>query len=125
MVSVMSSSPAREPRSEARRWIVLGPALLLVLVLQIWALNAHSLTGDGAYHLIARRDARIEAIADLKNKTIALPSKGSTQHTSFWFLASHYGIDESSITALPMSNRAARSSACCSSRFRDRSIARS
>jgi TRAP transporter TAXI family solute receptor len=61
----------------------------------------------GAYHLIVRRDAQVAHIADLKNKTIALPSKGSSQHTSFWFLASHYGITESNVTALPMSNRAA------------------
>lgn len=61
----------------------------------------------GAYHLIVRRSAEIESVADLEGKTIALPSKGSAQHTSFWFLANHYGLSESSMTALPMSNRAA------------------
>ncbi len=60
-----------------------------------------------AYQLIARRAAQIHSVADLKGKTIALPSKGSAQFTSFWFLARHYGIDESSITWLPMSNRSA------------------
>lgn len=61
----------------------------------------------GAYHLIVRRDAQIESIADLEGKTIGLPSKGSAQHTSFWFLANHYGLTEANMTALPMSNRAA------------------
>jgi TRAP transporter TAXI family solute receptor len=60
-----------------------------------------------AYHLIVRRDAQIEDVSDLRGKTIALPSRGSAQHTSFWFLASHYGLSESSLTSLPMSNRAA------------------
>ena len=57
-----------------------------------------------AYQLIARRSADIRNVADLKGKTIALPSKGSAQFTSFWFLARHYGLDESNIKWLPMSN---------------------
>ena len=60
-----------------------------------------------AYHLIVRRESEIEDVSDLRGKTIALPSRGSAQHTSFWFLASHYGLTESSMTSLPMSNRAA------------------
>ncbi len=60
-----------------------------------------------AYQLIARRSADIRNVADLKGKTIALPSKGSAQFTSFWFLARHYGLDESNIKWLPMSNRSA------------------
>jgi TRAP transporter TAXI family solute receptor len=60
-----------------------------------------------AYHLIVRREAEIHDVADLLGKTIALPSRGSAQNTSFWFLASHYGLTESSLTSLPMSNRAA------------------
>ena len=60
-----------------------------------------------AYHLIVRREAGIEDVSDLRGKTIALPSRGSAQNTSFWFLASHYGLSESSLTSLPMSNRAA------------------
>ena len=60
-----------------------------------------------AYQLIARRSAEIRNVADLKGKTIALPSKGSAQFTSFWFLARHYGLDESNIKWLPMSNRSA------------------
>ncbi len=60
-----------------------------------------------AYQLIARRSAGIKTVADLKGKTIALPTKGSAQFTSFWFLARHYGLDETNITWLPMSNRSA------------------
>lgn len=60
-----------------------------------------------AYHLIVRRDAGVDDVSDLRGKTIALPSRGSAQNTSFWFLASHYGLSESSLTSLPMSNRAA------------------
>jgi len=60
-----------------------------------------------AYHLIVRRDAGIDDVSDLRGKTIALPSRGSAQNTSFWFLASHYGLSESDLTSLPMSNRAA------------------
>ncbi len=60
-----------------------------------------------AYQLIARRSANIGSVADLKGKTIALPTKGSAQFTSFWFLARHYGLDESNINWLPMSNRSA------------------
>ncbi|MFV2091390.1 MAG: TAXI family TRAP transporter solute-binding subunit, partial [Pseudomonadales bacterium] len=40
-------------------------------------------------------------------KSIALPSKGSAQNTSFWSLVRHYGLDESTIHGLPMSNRSA------------------
>ncbi len=60
-----------------------------------------------AYQLIVRRSAGIRSVADLRGKSIALPSKGSAQYTSFWFLARHYGLDESTIQGLPMSNRAA------------------
>ena len=60
-----------------------------------------------AYQLIARRSANIRNVADLKGKTIALPSKGSAQFTSFWFVAQHYGLDESNIKWLSMSNRSA------------------
>ena len=57
--------------------------------------------------MIARRDSHIRSVSDLRGKTIALPSKGSAQFSSFWFLAGHFGLSESTLTALPMSNRAA------------------
>ena len=60
-----------------------------------------------AYQLIARRSEGIENVADLKGKTVALPSKGSAQFTSFWYLVNHYGLTEADIDWLSMSNRSA------------------
>ena len=42
-----------------------------------------------AYQLIVNRSAGINGVADLKGKSVALPSRGSAQYTSFWFLAGH------------------------------------
>ncbi len=60
-----------------------------------------------AYQLIVRRSAEIKGVADLRGKTIALPSSGSAQFTSFWYLAAHYGLIDGDLNGLPMSNRAA------------------
>jgi TRAP transporter TAXI family solute receptor len=60
-----------------------------------------------AYQLIVRRSAGIRSVADLKGRNVALPSKGSAQYSSFWYLAGHYGMTEADINALPMSGRAA------------------
>ena len=60
-----------------------------------------------AYQLIVHRSAGIENVADLRGKTIALPSRGSAQFTSFWYLAAHYGLTDADLTWLPMSNRSA------------------
>jgi len=60
-----------------------------------------------AYQLIVHRDSDIESVADLRGKTIALPTHGSAQFTSFWYLANHYGLNDSDFTWLPMSNRSA------------------
>ena len=60
-----------------------------------------------AYQLIVRASAGIENVADLRGRTIALPSKGSAQFTSFWYLAAHYGLTDADITWLTMSNRSA------------------
>jgi TRAP transporter TAXI family solute receptor len=59
------------------------------------------------YQLIVHRSAGIENVADLRGKTIALPTRGSAQFTSFWYLAAHYGITDADLTWLPMSNRSA------------------
>lgn len=59
------------------------------------------------YQLIVRRSAGISNVADLRGRTIALPSRGSAQFTSFWHLAEHYGLKEGDLTWLPMSNRSA------------------
>jgi TRAP transporter TAXI family solute receptor len=60
-----------------------------------------------AYQLIARTNTNINSVADLRGKTVALPSKGSAQFTSFWYLANHYGLDDRAVTTLPMSSRSA------------------
>jgi TRAP transporter TAXI family solute receptor len=60
-----------------------------------------------AYQLIVHRASGIEKVADLKGKTIALPTQGSAQFTSFWHLAEHYGLSDADLTWLPMSNRSA------------------
>jgi TRAP transporter TAXI family solute receptor len=60
-----------------------------------------------AYQLIVRRSAGIESVADLKGKTIALPTRGSAQFTSFWYLAEHYGMTDADMNWLPMSARSA------------------
>jgi TRAP transporter TAXI family solute receptor len=60
-----------------------------------------------AYQLIVRNSAGIRDVSDLAGKTLALPTRGSAQFTSFWFLAGHYGLTESDIDWLPMSSRAA------------------
>jgi TRAP transporter TAXI family solute receptor len=60
-----------------------------------------------AYQLIAHRSAGIENVADLSGKVIALPTQGSAQFTSFWYLAAHYGLTDADLTWLPMSNRSA------------------
>jgi TRAP transporter TAXI family solute receptor len=60
-----------------------------------------------AYQLIVHRSSGIKSVADLAGKTVALPSRGSAQLTSFWYLANHYGLSEGDLTGLSMSNRSA------------------
>ena len=60
-----------------------------------------------AYQLIVHRSAGVENVADLRGKIIALPTRGSAQFTSFWYLAAHYGLTDADLTWLPMSNRSA------------------
>ncbi|MGB3767071.1 MAG: TAXI family TRAP transporter solute-binding subunit [Phormidesmis sp.] len=54
------------------------------------------------FHLIANRDADIQSMADLKNKTVAVMPEGSGSYELFWPLASHYGLSENDFTALPL-----------------------
>lgn len=60
-----------------------------------------------AFQLLAREGSGILSPGDLRGKTVALPVRGSAGFASFWSLASHYGLDESDLTALPMSVEAA------------------
>jgi len=60
-----------------------------------------------AYQLLAREGSGIRSPGDLRGKTVAVPVRGSAGFGSFWSVAAHYGMDESGLTALPMSVEAA------------------
>ncbi|MEL7121008.1 MAG: TAXI family TRAP transporter solute-binding subunit [Bacteroidota bacterium] len=49
------------------------------------------------FQLVVHDSSEIYSFRDLKNKRIALPSKGGGQFISFWSIASHFGITESDI----------------------------
>lgn len=60
-----------------------------------------------AFQLLAREGSGILSPGQLRGKIVAIPPGGSMGSASFWLLASHYGMDESELTALPMSVDAA------------------
>jgi TRAP transporter TAXI family solute receptor len=60
-----------------------------------------------AFQLLVAEGSRIESVADLRGRKIALPPRGGGQYQSFWFLAEHYDLEPSDLTALPMSPEAA------------------
>lgn len=59
-----------------------------------------------AYQLLVREGRGINSIADLRGKTMGLPSKSSGQYRSFFFLAEHYGLKEADINVINMSSNA-------------------
>ena len=69
-------------------------------------LGLMSLYSD-AYHLVVRDESAIDSFPALPGHRVAIPPGTSGQFKSFWFLASHYGISPSMVTALPMSEEAA------------------
>jgi len=60
-----------------------------------------------AFQLLGGEGSGIRSPGQLEGKIVALPSAGSAGFAAFWLLASHYGLDESKLTALPMSPEAA------------------
>jgi TRAP transporter TAXI family solute receptor len=60
-----------------------------------------------AFQLVARDEAGITGVADLRGKKIAIPPRGSGQHENFWLLVNHYGLSESDFEALPMTQESA------------------
>lgn len=60
-----------------------------------------------AFQLVARNEAEIAGVADLRGKKIAIPPSGSGQHENFWILMNHYGLSESDFEALSMTAESA------------------
>ncbi len=60
-----------------------------------------------AYQLIAREDAAIDSFSDLAGHRVAIATATSGQDRSFWFVAEHFGLGPSDVSALPMSQEAA------------------
>lgn len=54
------------------------------------------------FHLLARTDADINGVADLRGKRVALMPQGSGSYALFWPLAQHYGLGADTMTVLPM-----------------------
>jgi uncharacterized protein len=54
------------------------------------------------FHLLARTDANIDGVADLRDKRVALMPKGSGSYALFWPLVQHYGLGADTMTVLPM-----------------------
>lgn len=54
------------------------------------------------FHLLARTDADIDGVADLRGKRVALMPKGSGSYALFWPLVQHYGLGADTMTVLPM-----------------------
>jgi TRAP transporter TAXI family solute receptor len=60
-----------------------------------------------AFQLLGGAGSGITSPGDLVGKVVAIPPEGSGGNTSFWEVATHYGLSESDLTALPMSSDAA------------------
>ncbi|WP_017299575.1 TAXI family TRAP transporter solute-binding subunit [Nodosilinea nodulosa] len=54
------------------------------------------------FHLLARTDADIDSVVDLRGKRVALMPKDSGSYALFWPLVHHYGLTPESMTPLPM-----------------------
>lgn len=54
------------------------------------------------FHLMARKDANIQTIADLRNKRVALMPEGSGSYSLFWPLSEHYGLKAEDFLPRPL-----------------------
>ncbi len=59
------------------------------------------------FQLLVRKDRAINSVAELKGKSVALPSRSSGQYRSFLFLARYYGLSPRDMNLISMSSRAA------------------
>jgi TRAP transporter TAXI family solute receptor len=60
-----------------------------------------------AFQLLSHGESDVNSPGNLRGKTVAIPPIGSGGNASFWEVATHYGLSESDLTALPMSPEAA------------------
>jgi TRAP transporter TAXI family solute receptor len=54
------------------------------------------------FHLLARTEANIDSVVDLRGKRVALMPEGSGSYALFWPLAQHYGLTAADFTPMPM-----------------------
>ena len=54
------------------------------------------------FHLLARADADIDTVGDLRGKRVALMPENSGSYALFWPLAQHYELTPETLTPLPM-----------------------
>lgn len=53
------------------------------------------------FHLLVRKDANIQTVADLRNQQIALMPAGSGSYALFWPLVNHYGLTADDLQVAP------------------------
>lgn len=54
------------------------------------------------FHLAVRVDSGIASPSDLKGKRVATPPEGSGSYNSFKYVMSHYGLQDSDVTIVPL-----------------------
>ena len=59
------------------------------------------------FHLLVRKEANIQTVADLRNRRIALMPEGSGSYALFWPLAAHYGLTQTDLRISPQAPEAA------------------
>lgn len=59
------------------------------------------------FHLMVRKEANIQTVADLRGQPIALMPEGSGSYALFWPLVEHYGLTANDFQAVPQTPEAA------------------
>jgi len=59
------------------------------------------------FHLLVRREANIQTVADLRGQRIALMPEGSGSYALFWPLVEHYGLTQRDFQITPQASEAA------------------
>ncbi|MEL6400720.1 MAG: TAXI family TRAP transporter solute-binding subunit [Cyanobacteria bacterium J06626_4] len=55
------------------------------------------------FHLLVRKDANIQTVADLRDRRLALMPEGSGSYALFWPLSEHYGLTAEDLQITPQS----------------------